>query len=458
MGQRTSATTRTLIAVVTSVALSFSLGGLLIAGSASAAVAYVATGAVNVRSGPGTSYSVLGVLHLGDSISGTSTSNGWVQVTFEGANAYVSASYLKQSATATATASATTTTGTAGTKVTTADLNLRSGPSLEASVVKVIAKGTTVSTTGTVTGTFAQVTIDGATNWLSTKYLADAATTTPAIAYRAVTTAALAMRATPQIEAKSAGTLKAGSTVSLTGTHSESYSQIVNDGAVLWVLTGYLNTEGQGTDVPVLPTSAGKRYVAVDEVNIRATSASDGKVVGSATEGTVLTITGKTASSRSEVIYNGERRWAYSSYLSKTQPSASSSTSDGGSLGSTSLDRTNAYIHVIVREIRAEFPQIKTMYGWRMYSAYSSDHPSGRALDIMIPKYKTSSGISLGNKIARYLQDNYKRLHVHYLIWRQRQWNVERNTNPTTGWRKMSDRGGATANHMDHVHVSVYAP
>jgi uncharacterized protein YgiM (DUF1202 family) len=397
MGQRTNVATRAALGVATSVALSFGLGGVLIAGPAAA----------------------------------------------------------------TTPTPAPTTTGSPATKLTTSDLNLRSAPSLDAPIVKVVAKGTTVATTGVVSGTFAQVTIDGATNWLSTKYLTDppaGTATLPAVQYRATTTAALAMRVTPDIDAASAGTLTAGSTVSLTGTHSGSYSQIVNAGAAVWVLTGYLKTI-PGPNVPTLPKSAGKRYVAVDEVNVRATSASTGTVLGSVTQGTVLLATGTTTSTRTQVIFNGGVAWAYSPYLSKTKPSASSApVTDSGSLGSTSLDRTNAYVHVIVREIRATFPQIKTMYGWRMYSAYSSDHPSGRALDIMIPSYKTAAGKALGSAIARYLQDNYKRLHAHYLIWRQRQWNVERNTNPTTGWRAMSDRGGDTANHMNHVHVSVYSP
>ncbi len=350
-----------------------------------------------------------------------------------------------------------TTNGAAGTKVTTSDLNLRTGPSLDAAIVKVIPKGTTVTTTGTVSGTFAQVRIDGVTNWLSTKYLTDPPTL-PAIAFRAVTTATLALRASPVIEAASSGNLKAGSTVALTGLHAASYSQVVQNNSVAWVLTGYLNTKGQGAGVPVLPTATGRRYVAVDEVNVRATSASNGAVIASAKQGTLLSITGRTANKRTEVIYNGARRWAYTAYLSTTRPSASGSIPDpGGSLGSVSLDRTNAYAKVIVREIRAKFPQIKTIYGWRMSSAYSSDHPGGRALDIMIPNHKTAAGKALGNAIARYLQDGYQRLHVHYLIWRQRQWNVERNTNPTTGWRAMADRGGDTDNHMDHVHVSVYA-
>ena len=166
------------------------------------------------------------------------------------------------------------------------------------------------------------------------------------------------------------------------------------------------------------------------------------------------------SSSSGEALWGGVRRCAYPPPLTTTRPGAtpeSGAPDDGGSLGSETLDRTNAYAHVIVREIRAKFPQVKTIYGWRMYSAYSSDHPSGRALDMMIPKSSTAGGKPLGTSIARYLQDNYRRLHVHYLIWRQRNWNVERNTDVTTGWRRMADRGGATANHMDHVHVSVYA-
>ena len=144
------------------------------------------------------------------------------------------------------------------------------------------------------------------------------------------------------------------------------------------------------------------------------------------------------------MIFGGSARWAYTAYLSKSKPNGASDpapTPGGDNLGSSSLNKTNAYAHVVVKKIRAGFPAIKTIYGWRMSSAYSSDHPAGRALDIMIPSYKSSSAKALGDRIARYLQDNYKALHVHYIIWRQRQWNVERNTNVTTGRRRMSDRG-----------------
>ena len=38
-----------------------------------------------------------------------------------------------------------------------------------------------------------------------------------------------------------------------------------------------------------------------------------------------------------------------------------------------------------------------------------------------------------------------------YIIWRQRYYDIRTGA----GWRMMADRGGVTANHYDHVHVSV---
>ena len=42
---------------------------------------------------------------------------------------------------------------------------------------------------------------------------------------------------------------------------------------------------------------------------------------------------------------------------------------------------------------------------------------------------------------------------MHYVIWNQRIWNIQRDRE---GWRYMADRGGDSANHMNHVHVTVW--
>lgn len=72
----------------------------------------------------------------------------------------------------------------------------------------------------------------------------------------------------------------------------------------------------------------------------------------------------------------------------------------------------------------------------------SSDHHDGLALDVM-----TSSG--RGDAVAAWARKNADTLNVKYVIWKQRIW-----TNGSSGWRGMSDRGDATANHFDHVHIS----
>jgi hypothetical protein len=72
--------------------------------------------------------------------------------------------------------------------------------------------------------------------------------------------------------------------------------------------------------------------------------------------------------------------------------------------------------------------------------AGTSDHPSGKALDFMVDR-------ATGNALAACALRDQKALGVSYVIWRQR-------INFGSGWKPMEDRGGVTANHFDHVHVS----
>jgi hypothetical protein len=58
-------------------------------------------------------------------------------------------------------------------------------------------------------------------------------------------------------------------------------------------------------------------------------------------------------------------------------------------------------------------------------------------------------GVALGNAIAEYHIEHWDELGVEYVIWQQRMLS-----SPDGSWKRMEDRGGATANHMDHVHVN----
>jgi uncharacterized protein YbdZ (MbtH family) len=69
-----------------------------------------------------------------------------------------------------------------------------------------------------------------------------------------------------------------------------------------------------------------------------------------------------------------------------------------------------------------------------------SDHPRGLAVDFMTDRVT-------GDALASCVLRNQEELGVSYVIWQQR-------INTGSGWEEMEDRGDATANHLDHVHVS----
>ena len=68
-------------------------------------------------------------------------------------------------------------------------------------------------------------------------------------------------------------------------------------------------------------------------------------------------------------------------------------------------------------------------------------------------------GAELGTAIADHFMTNAKKYGVVYIIWQQRIWNGRTDDpKPPSQWRSMGNRGSCTANHMDHVHVSVTGP
>jgi len=122
-----------------------------------------------------------------------------------------------------------------------------------------------------------------------------------------------------------------------------------------------------------------------------------------------------------------------------TDPGLSGEPCASGSDVETGLTADAIAVH---RAVCAVFPSITSYGGLRS----DGEHGEGRALDIMV------SG-SLGDQVAEYVRANAGALGASEVIWSQQIWTVERSSE---GWRAMEDRGSTTANHYDHVHVTVY--
>lgn len=101
------------------------------------------------------------------------------------------------------------------------------------------------------------------------------------------------------------------------------------------------------------------------------------------------------------------------------------------------------------QEIAAKFG-ITNIGGYR--EGDPEDHGKGLAVDVMVP---TSS--ELGDQVAQYAIDNMDRAGISYVIWKQQFYMPVNNIyGPANTWNQMPDRGGDTANHYDHVHISFY--
>jgi hypothetical protein len=95
----------------------------------------------------------------------------------------------------------------------------------------------------------------------------------------------------------------------------------------------------------------------------------------------------------------------------------------------------------VERNVCAEFPQIRNIIGVRPDS--KPWHPSGRAIDIMIPDAGSDSGIALGNAIRDFALSNAGDLGIMDVIWRGTYYTP-------------AGPSGSGYGHYDHVHITTF--
>lgn len=438
-------------------AMVLSVGAVTISTAANASSQpMLATAWVNMRVGPSTSQSVITVLAPQQKVTATGkTSGSWREVVSGDKTGWVFGTYLASaspsgspSSDSTTPSGSTTKPESAGSVTTTGNVNVRTGPGLDSAVITTLPKGTTLPTTGEKTAEWTQVIYQGKANWMYSQFLTAGTKKLPEVTGQLRTTANLYLRTGGSLDFAYTGVLPGNTIVDVTGQTTADYTEIVHGGETRWIATRYTTKlTATSPEKPEEPKATGSLWVNVGSLYLRETSASDGKIITTVPRGTELPTTGVKQGDRTQVIYQGIVRWAYTAYLSGSKPAPAPT-----KVTVTGYDRLNANSKSVVAAVIANFPNIKVIGGWRSSSAYSSDHPNGRATDIMVPDWK-GSGVAYGTSIADYFQKNAGKHKVRYIIWRQKIWNV---AYPARGWRAMENRGSATANHYDHVHVSVY--
>jgi hypothetical protein len=194
-------------------------------------------------------------------------------------------------------------------------------------------------------------------------------------------------------------------------------------------------------------------------LNLWAVPREKGKPLDVLDQGDTVAVTGVVKSGFAQILHDGQVRWVNDQYLTDKKPVAAAATSGAaagttGAAGAAGVSSApcadgsgteSGLTSSAVRLFRAvcnAFPALTTYGGYDNHG----EHSSGRAIDFMI------SDPSLGQAVADWARAHASELDLFDILWQQHIWTPVR---ASEGWRSMPDRGSPTANHFDHVHISV---
>ncbi|QXT62564.1 SH3 domain-containing protein [Tessaracoccus palaemonis] len=201
-------------------------------------------------------------------------------------------------------------------------------------------------------------------------------------------------------------------------------------------------TKEKAPDYDELADTARTLY-AEAAVNVRTGPGTDYDSVGTLGTGEDVKSTQWKVDGWRQVKFDGEAGWIKASFLTADEPAESGfSTATCAKANGLEANLTTAADGVL-RAVCARFPAVTSFGGYR--AGDSGYHGSGQAIDAMI------SG-SAGWEIAEWARDNAGELGIVEVIYQQKIWTTQR---AADGWRSMSDRGSTSANHYDHVHISI---
>jgi uncharacterized protein YkwD/uncharacterized protein YraI len=195
------------------------------------------TESLNLRSGPNTTSTVLTVMPAGANVDITGGSQqGFLPVTYNGLSGWAYSQYLTTGGAATPPPPAPSGSGSATVST---DLNLRSGPGLDRSVLLVMPVGAQVTLTGGNENGFLAVRYGSTEGWAWAGYLTTGGGSAPVGASRTVTTD-LNLRSGPSLSDAVILVMPPGAVVEATGTARNGFLPVTYNGTSGWAYAAYL--------------------------------------------------------------------------------------------------------------------------------------------------------------------------------------------------------------------------
>ncbi|WP_158540650.1 C40 family peptidase [Romboutsia weinsteinii] len=351
--------------------------------------ATVTADVLNVRSGAGTSHSVIGKLYNGNTVEIISTSNGWHNVKLSnGKTGWVSAEYISVSG------STTPSTGEKGT-VTADALNVRSGAGTGYSITGKLYRGNTVEILSSSNGWYNVKLSNGKTGWVSAQYVTvggssnegNNGSTTPSTGEKGTVTAdALNVRSGASTSYSVIGKLYKGNTVEILSSSNGWHNVKLSNGSTGWVSAQYVTMGGssnEGNNGSTTPSTGEKGTVNADTLNVRSGAGTNYSVTGKLYKGNTVEILSSSNGWHNVKLSNGNTGWVSAQYIT-----IGGSSNEGNQGGGESTDKPSTNVQeAIVNEAKKHLGK---PYVWGAEGPGSFDC-SGLTYYV----YKNAAGITL---------------------------------------------------------------
>lgn len=291
-------------------------------------IAIIDTTVLNVRDGPGLSYSRTAQVKQGEKFTIIERKNDWVKLQLSaGKTGWVASWLIKETQTNP------TQTGTSSTVVSTVDgLRFRSGPGTGFQVIGSLNKGNEAGFIE-ANDNWSKISYKGNIGWVSSQFLTTKQPSGPTNSTpnsnsgtskktATVTASILNVRDQPNLQGRIVGKLKQNATVTITN-ERESWLEIKFGSSSGWIhrdfVAGISSTEekpSQPAAPPQSPTNQGKiGKVTASSLNVRDSGSLSGRVIGSLKQGNKVTIQEEVNNWSHITLPNGSKGWVASWYL-----------------------------------------------------------------------------------------------------------------------------------------------
>lgn len=305
-------------------------------------VGTVTASSLNVRSGPGTSYSVVTNIKKNEKVEILQTSNGWYKIkTTSGREGWASTSYISSNSNLDNNDNSSSTNAIVNTN----GLKFRNGAGTSYSIIKVLNKGEKVEVISESNG-WSKVKYNSRLGYVASKYIDK--TNVGTITVKEVNIEGLNVRSGPSTSYPSIGKLNKGLKVEVIS-ESAGWSKINYNNKVGYISSGYLKSiSTSNPSVPNTKPDEGiqpykeKKIVNTEGLNVRTGPATTYSSICKLKKGLSVEVVSE-SNGWSKINYNNKAAYVYTKYLDRINENEQTPPTN---IGGESVDNVNgASIH-----------------------------------------------------------------------------------------------------------------